>query len=460
MKYSKADIRRKFKKIPTLQFEAASPMTPFAGLVVFQALFQVLDLKGRLCRCFSHLDGAAIYRHGGVILLLVVQILLGQQRLRGRDLIAHDPMVKRVLGVSALPDVATVSRVLSGADARSVASVRRLSRDLVLDRLEAEAFRVVTVDFDGSVQSFKGHSEGTAVGFNKVKKGARSYYPLFGTVAQLGQVLDLHHRPGNVHDSNGAPAFMKECFASIRSRLPRVRLEARFYSAFFNKEFVGELDAAGVAFTGSVPFQRFPEFKQRVLAEQNWIRINETWACAESDWKPASWDQGHRIVLFRRKRAVQRKGPLQLDLFEPRDFTFEYKVVVTNKEAHHARTVLAFHNGRGSQEKLFGEAKQHAALGVIPTRTLHGNQLFCLAGILAHNLARELQMRCAGPTRSTLPKRPARWEFLTLGTLRQRIIQRVGRFLWPQGRLTLRIAGDAEVADEMARYVDALQKAA
>jgi hypothetical protein len=33
------------------------------------------------------------------------------------------------------------------------------------------------------VQSTKRHAEGTAVGFNKEKKGARSYYPLFCTVA-------------------------------------------------------------------------------------------------------------------------------------------------------------------------------------------------------------------------------------------------------------------------------------
>jgi hypothetical protein len=77
--------------------------------------------------------------------------------------------------------------------------VRSLSRDLVLDRLEAERFRLLTLDFDGTVQSTKGHAEGTAVGFNKKKKGARSYYPLLCTIPQLGEVLDIHHRPGNVH---------------------------------------------------------------------------------------------------------------------------------------------------------------------------------------------------------------------------------------------------------------------
>ncbi len=50
---------------------------------------------------------------------------------------------------------------------------------MVLDRLASLSLPRITLDFDGSVQSTKRRAEGTAVGFNKKKKGARSYYPLF-----------------------------------------------------------------------------------------------------------------------------------------------------------------------------------------------------------------------------------------------------------------------------------------
>ena len=459
MKYSRAHTRRKFKKIPALQFETESAMTPFAGLVVFQALFVALNFKERLCRCFAHLDGAAIFRHGTVMLLLVVQILVGQRRLRDLDLLEGDPMVKRVLGLATLPDVATVSRVLSGSDQRCVDAVGRLARTMVLDRLEAQSFRLVTTDYDGSVQSTKGHAEGTAVGFNKKKKGARSYYPLLCTIPQTAQVFALHHRPGNVHDSNGALEFMQACHAEIRSRLPRVRLESRFDSAFFNEKLLNALDKDDVEFTGSVPFARFPDLKRRVQAVDKWQRINDTWAYAECNWKPKSWKSGFRLLLLRKRRLVQRKGPLQLDLFEPRDHTYEFKVVVTNKVGQHPRTVLQFHNGRGSQEKLIGEVKQHAAFDVIATRTLNGNRLFTMAGVLAHNLAREIQMRARPPMRSTWPKRPAVWVFQSLGSLRKRVIRRVGRFVHPNGRLTLRLSARPNVQAEIANYVGVLKKA-
>jgi hypothetical protein len=419
-------------------------MTAYGGLVLFQALFQALDLKARLCRCFDHLDEEGVFRDGTNLLQVIVQILLGYRHLRSRDLLAGDPMVQRVLGVTELPDVATLSRTFSGSDARSVQKVRRLSQEIVLKRLEREGWRVVTVDLDGSVLVTKGHAEGTAVGFNKAKKGARSYYPLFAWVAQTGQVLDMHHRPGNVHDSNGAVDFARSLFRTVRHRLPDARLESRSDSAFFNQDMLDMMQEEGVEFSNSVPFQRFPELKGEVLRVTAWERLNDTWSYAPSEWRPKSWSAGYRLLLLRKRRVKQRKGPLQLDLFEPRDYEYEYKVVVTNK-TEHARTVLHFHNGRGSQEKGLGELKQHAALDVIPTRTLHGNQLFTFASILAHNLGRELQMRAAPPSRGTLPKRPARWVFLSLGSIRDRLLRRVGRLLYPQRRFTLRLSANPDV---------------
>ena len=80
----------------------------------------------------------------------------------------------------------------------------------------------VTLDFDGSVIATGRFAEGTAVGFNRKKKGQRSYYPLFCTLAQTGQVLDVWHRPGNVRDANGAMAFIQDCISEIRAAFARV----------------------------------------------------------------------------------------------------------------------------------------------------------------------------------------------------------------------------------------------
>ncbi|MGK0230166.1 MAG: hypothetical protein ACI9US_002841 [Gammaproteobacteria bacterium] len=103
-----------------------------------------------------------------------------------------------------LPSVSTNSRNLSSLDKTSVENLEILRTYLVLDRLSELDSARITLDFDGSVIGTKRQAEGTAVGFNKNKKGQRSYYPLYCTVAQTGQVLGVLNRSGNVHDSNGA----------------------------------------------------------------------------------------------------------------------------------------------------------------------------------------------------------------------------------------------------------------
>ena len=454
MKLKRSEIIADVYKIPELRFEdeADNSLTSFAGLVIFQALFARMKIKTRLRDCFAHLSGGSIYGGGRIFLWLVVHLLLGYRRLRDRDYYADDPLVQRVLGLTQLPDTSTISRMLAKVDPRAVERLRRFSRQLVLDRLVAENLARVTLDFDGSVLSTSRHAEGTAIGFNKKKKGARSYYPLFCTVAQTAQIFDLHHRPGNVHDSNGARPFITSCLSEVRQRLPAAALEARVDSAFFDETQLLSLATEGVEFTASVPFERFPKLKQQIEDRRRWNRIDDVWSFFECDWKPKSWLVGFRILVIRQKKAQPTKGPLQLDLFEPRSHEYQYQVIVTNKTTQ-AKSVMEFHHGRGSQEAVFAEAKSHCQMEYIPVRTLCGNQTYCLAAVLAHNLTRELQMQAQPRSTVTTSKRRNLWGFETLHTLRQRLLRRAGRLIRPQGRLTMITNGNQLVQKELNKFL-------
>jgi len=458
VKSSKAQITAKFHKIPVIRFEDQQ-LTSFSGLLIFQLLFKRLNLKQRLKKCFSHLKMSPIYGRHLIVLLLIIHLLTGFRRLREVDYYRDDPIVLRLMGLRRLPDVATISRALCQMEAEGVENVRKLSRSLVIEGLQREQLPRLTLDFDGSVQSTRGHAQGTAVGFNKAHKGARSYYPLFCTVAQTGQFLDLHHRPGNVHDSNGAGQFMLSCLSEAKTQLNGTVLESRMDSAFFSQNILSIFNTNHVKFTTSVPFERLTQLKEMVEGRKRWRKIDSQWSYFETAWKPKSWDSCYRFIFTRKKTKKQHKGPLQLHLFEPRDFNFDYKVIVTNK-SQSAKNVVLFHNGRGSQECIFGDAKNDAALDVIASRRLAGNQLFTLCSMMAHNLSREIQM-LVGPSASrALPKRPAAWTFEKLDTLRHRIIQRAGRFTRPQGELTLTMSANHAVRKDLLYFLDVLQKAA
>lgn len=458
MKYSKVETVQKTHQLPTLKFEDQQ-LTSFAGLLLFQQLFNVIDLREKLRHCFRHQAVGSIFGSGRIVLLLIVHFILGFRHLREMRFHADDPIVQRTVGLKRLPDVATVSRALAGTDGQSVNKLQLLLTDLVLDRLLALQLATVTLDFDGSVLSTGRFAEGTAVGFNRKKKGQRSYYPLFCTVAQTGQVLDVLHRSGNVHDSNGAEAFIRCCVGQIRQVLPGARIEARLDGAFFSDKVVGLLDQLGVDYSISVPFTRLPALKEIVEKRQLWYHASTGVQYFELQWKPKSWRRRHRFVVICSEVKIQSKEPVQLDLFEPFKTGCDFKVVISNKSLSVPR-LMDFHSGRGSQEGIFGELKSENALAYVPTRTWTGNQTYMLAALLAHNLTRELQMRTQAPCRKTNAKRANLWKFMNINTVRRQLVQRAGRLIRPQGRLVLSMNANVAVKNDMLHILGALKDAA
>lgn len=455
MKLRRSDVRRQAHALPVLKFENHA-LTSFAGLVLFQQLFATLLLKDRLRGGLRHLAGSAIFGPATIFLLLIVHLLLGFRELRESSSYRDDPVVQRILGLQRLPDVATISRMLRDADPRSVENLRRLMRDMIFERLASLGLARLTLDFDGSVQSTRRHAEGTAVGYNKKRKGARSYYPLFCTIAQTSQVLDFLHRAGNVHDSHGARQFILACVQAARQALPGIIIEVRMDSAFFSDEIVSALQAEGVEFTISVPFERFTELKRMIESRQRWSRLSHDVAYFEADWKPKVWDSRFRFLFIRTRAQRQIKGPIQLDLFVPHEYGYDFKVIVTNKDLA-ADRIVAFHEGRGSQEGVIGELKSHCQMDYVPVRTRCGNQLYLLAGLFAHNLARELQMATTPPCRNTTAGRAALWAFEKLDTIRNTLLKRAGRFTRPQGLLTLTLNANTWARERLLSLIQALK---
>jgi hypothetical protein len=458
MRSSKTQILSKVHAIPSIRF-CDQTLTSVSGLVLFQLLFERLNLKKKLRHTFKHLSNQGDFKFAELFLVLVVHILLGYRKLSDIEYYKDDPIVARVLGLRRLPDGSTLSRRLRGADMQAVAEHQAMNRTLVLDRLVAEKLKRITMDFDGSVCSTRRYAEGTAVGFNRKRKGERSYYPLLCTVAQTSQIFDALPRSGNVHDSNGSLEFIRACVVTTQRALPDAVIENRFDSAFFSEDTVLLLNELKTEFTISVPFERLTELKGHIESRKRWHRIDDTWSYFEIVWKPKKWAEPTRFLFLRQKSNRRPKGPVQLDMFEPKNTEYSYKVIVTNK-TESAREVMLFHHGRGSQEGIIGEAKSHAMMDYIPTRSWAGNLIYMQASILAHNLTRELQMQTKDRVRETGLTRPALWLFEKLDTVRNRLIRRAGRLHRPNGKLTLTMSENEAVQRDFERVMAGLAVAA
>ena len=442
--------------MPQIKFQSEQ-MTSFAGLIIFQPLFERLQLPWRLQHCCRHLRCERQYPAGRVIQLMMIHLLLGFRRLRDIEYYQEDPIVRRLSGMKQLPTVSTLSRTLAGCDDFCVGELEETTARMVLERLGKEKLARVTLDFDGSVLSTRRHAEGTAVGFNRKRKGQRSYYPLFCTIAQTGQVLAVLHRSGNVHDSNGSIPFMRQCVKQVREALPGAKLEMRMDSAFFSDAMVRALEALRVEYTISVPFERLAALKEMIEQRRLWWKLTSgqnKLGYFEKRWKPESWRRRSRFVFIAAQVKEQRRGVVQLDLFEPHQSGYTFKVVVTNKTCG-ARKLVRFHEGRGSQESIFGELKDAGQMDYIPARSWNANKVYLLANLLAHNCTRELQMEHSGSRKNTTEKRTALWRFEGWHTLRRNLLLKAGRLTRPNGQWTLTFNKNRSVEALLHRYLPA-----
>lgn len=456
MKIAKRLIRARKTSLPRLRFDDQK-LTSFAGLLVFQKFFSDMKFDCVLERCFRSQNDSSAYGLPKVFKLLVVHVILGFQRLRDVEFYKDDPMVLSTVGIKQAPNVSTIARTLADVDGQSIERLQETNLENVISLLKRSGITRVTLDFDGSVLGTNRHAEGTATGFNRKKKGQRSYYPLFCTVAQTGQILDVLHRSGNVHDSNGAVDFVVECVEAIRRRLPDATIETRMDSAFFSDLMADTLESIGVEYTVSVPFERFCVLKEMIANRRFWRSTSsgeKSLKFFEKKWSPESWEKSRRFLFVRSPSPVQRKGPLQLDLFEPVEFEYDYKVVLTNKKTS-ARNVVRFHEGRGQQENVFSEMKSQGSLGYVPCKKWNANKTYLMANVFAHNLTRELQIQVNAPVRNPNEKRAPLWIFEQWRTLRRNFVQRAGRLTKPGGIQTLTVANNAKVREYFERYLAA-----
>ena len=140
---------------------------------------------------------------------------------------------------------------------------------LVHEQIERLGLNRLTVDMDGTVVQ-AGNQVGWAFrGFNPHRKKNKSCYPLFAHLAQTGQILKSRNRPGNVHDSKGADAFLRELIGELRGQFGRSRkLEFRTDAAFFNEKILKRLERSRSEFAIKAPFWPWLGLKEVVAGRK------------------------------------------------------------------------------------------------------------------------------------------------------------------------------------------------
>jgi hypothetical protein len=437
MRLSVASLRRVVKGDLQIEF-VRQDLTSYGGLELLRRYVRRLDLQKRLHVACAAAGGD--YGGGRLTLLIMSLFYVGACRLEQLRYLAGDPLIARFCGLARLPTSRTVVNWLKQFTQSTLTPLVQFNQELVLDAITRLRLPRLTIDVDGTVVCTGATVAWAFRGFNPHHRKHLSYYPLLAHLAQTGHILRLKNRPGNVHDSKQAVAFLRELIDDVRARLGRrVPLEFRTDAAFFQRDVLRLLAARGCAYAIKVPYWSWLPLKQLAAERQRWLPVAPKVTGFFHDLDIPQWQLRLRVMIYR--KHVQHKSPknFQLDLFTPDDGHFEYAAVATNL-ALDLPALYAFICGRGAQEKTLAELKGEFALDVIPTNHYGANSAWQQLSVLAHNVARTFQLDTGALAKPRSRKRTYAYVLRNIRTLRFLFIARVGRLTRISGRNVLRLA--------------------
>lgn len=441
MRLTVARLRRVIKRDFSIQF-GREQLTSYGGLELLRRFLVLIGLRARIRCAFAAQQLSGDYGASQLVLLVIGLLVVGARRLGHLRYVANDPLFARLCGLSRIPSDRTVVNWLKQFTQSSLRALTRLNSELLYEQIEKLKLPRLTIDLDGTVICTGAKVAWAARGFNPHHRKVPSYYPLLAHLAQTGQILRLKNRPGNVHDSKGAEAFVRQLIAELRERFGSLVLEFRMDAAFFQQYLLKLLDRLGCFYAVKVPFCKWTGVKALVAAQSCWSAVAADIDCFETQLTLAAWGLQLRVVVYRKRVHHLSPKNYQLDLFSPDDGYFEYSAVATNLTLT-PRALWYFAAGRGAQEKTIAELKGEFALDAVPTNHYGANSAWLQLCVLAHNLMRSFQLHfsLAAPKPSSW-KRTLSYRIASMRTLRFLLINRAARLARISGRKVLRFSSN------------------
>ena len=453
MRLSKRSIRAAVKSDLPITF-SDEKISAHGGLELVRRYLVAIDLPGRLRARFR--DSALDSDFGAVrmAMLLIGLLVIGGLRVTHLAFVGTDPILLRFAGLHLVPTDRTVVRWLKTFTPPLLERLGDLIRDLVYEQIERCRLARLTIDLDGTVLRTGAKVDGAERGYNPHHPKDPSYYPLTAHLAQLGQILRVWNRPGNVHDSHNAAGFLRVLFADLRARFGhRLPIELRMDGAFFHPEIFAFLDGERVDYALKVPMWKWLGLLPVIASRRRWTRVDAYVEGFATTLHIDRWERTERVVVYRKRVSHESRKNFQLDLFSPDDGHYEYSAVATNKTIGVA-ALWHFMAGRGGHEKTIAELKQQLGFDAIPTQDRLANSLWQQVSVLAHNLVRSFQLAIGAPHRPRTRKRTYAFVLQSLQTLRFTLIHQPARLVCPAGQPELRFA----VSDATRHRIEHVQR--
>ena len=294
----------------------SATLTHYGGAYLMHRFLTRTGVKAAFAHDIRVLQRNHRYSVREMFLALLYPMVLGLERIETTQLLQQNGVFQFLTGLRSYPDPSTLRRFLLRVAPVALPQLRKL-HDRLLSRMWARprGHARLIFNLDSTVLVVYDRQEKARIGYNPIKPGRRSYYPLLCFEAQTHDFWHGELRPGEVGTPRGALQCVQACFAKAPRSGRRVILRAD--KEFFDHKLVDWVEEQGA---GYVIVARLTPPIQRRLGGLRYHRFG--WG----GYQPHGWTRPARFVVIRRPQP-EDPGE-QLRLFQLG--RYHYQVLVTN----------------------------------------------------------------------------------------------------------------------------------
>jgi len=314
------------------------------------------------------------------VIFSAIGYISGISTLFGTTVIWKDKVLQKISGYTRVPDETTIGRVFGKLKAIDIAQFENFihqTRKKVWTKSDTlqNTLEKLWIDADSTVLVTSGEQEGTAKGYNPIKKGANSYHPLLAFATATKEILQGWFRTGSAYTGNGIVEFMKQLLAQLDEDM---KIVFRADSGFFNGDLFDLLEKRDHDYIVKVKLKNL----KSILSSRSWSPVCDDpeykdWEQTVFEYKAESWSKSR---VF---KAVRKKNIVRLDnaLYETIE-TYDYFCYVSTLELKPWK-IHKTYGQRATSETWIEEAKSQMR----PARMHHffANAAAFQSAILAYN---------------------------------------------------------------------------
>lgn len=358
---------------------SADNLTIFGGYSNIFSFFEKTKVFEKLDKLISVRKRKKIYEKLDYIKLLLTMLVCGFKNMNQVSLFNTDIYIQKILDLHKIPHVSNISRFLKRFNFKHCQQVIEVKREL-FKKFHKKAFNLkkLTIDVDTTVMNIWGHQEGSAKGYNDVKRGNNSYHPVLAFIYETKELIHGILKPGDTHCSNGAVEFLRELKAMLPYGIGNITF--RIDSGFFDQKILAFLEKMKWCYIVAV--KNYPTIIAKVMSipDSAYRKFDDKSKVAVFHFCLNTWDRKRKFIV---QRTPKEHVDPQLYLF---GYTpYEYKIFVTNLDGDPKKLVLFYHK-RGNAENYIKELKYDLNIGKLITDSFWANQAIFQFTILCYNM--------------------------------------------------------------------------